>query len=330
MLEVLGMSPVTDAVYLRMISSPDMSVEQIAAELGQPDDVVRASLDELAAASLLEVLHGDQERVRPISPDIAVAALLAREQAMVAQRTQQIEEGRVALAQLLATQRELRQSPEMTVLATVDEVRDRIDALSRSATSEVRTLIPASHSSPRSIQASRPLELEALDRGVRLRGVYLESVRNDPPTWDHVMWQRDQGMEVRLAPVVPVRLIIIDDTHAIVPLQQVDRGAGAVVLSSAGVVTALQALFDQVWRSARPVGAKRGRDDAGLSGQERALLRLWARGATDETAGRQLGVSVRTIRRLSASLMERLDATSRFQAGARAHLLGWLAAEDLD
>lgn len=324
------MSRVTDSVYLRLLASPELAVDGIAGELGLDTATVRESLDELARASLVEVMRGDGPHVRPISPDIAVAALLAREQAMVAQRSQQIEEGRVALAQLLATQRELRQSPEMTVLRTVDEVRDRIDALSRECREEVRTLIPAGQSSPRSIEASRPLELEALDRGLRLRVVYLESIRNDPETWDHVVWQRDHGVEVRLAPVVPVRLLVFDGTHAVVPLRDAVRGAGAVVLSSPGVLIALQALFDQVWRSARPMGARRTRDTDGLSGQERALLRLWAKGATDEAAARQLGVSVRTIRRLSANLMERLDAASRFQAGARAFDLGWLSAEDLD
>ncbi|NTW39152.1 MAG: helix-turn-helix transcriptional regulator [Cellulomonadaceae bacterium] len=324
------MSSLTDAVYLRMLASPDMAVEDIARDIGVDADSIRASLDELAQASLVEVMRGETPHVRPISPDIAVAALLAREQATIAQRSQQVEAGRIALAQLLATQRKLQQSPEMTVLPTVEEVRDRLGALMLECTEEVATLSPVSKPSPRSIEASRAVDLEALERGLRLRIVHLESIRNDPASWDHLAWQRDQGIEVRLAPVVPVRLILLDASHALVPLQRVERGAGAVLLSSPGVITALRALFDQVWRTARPMGAKHTRDADGLSRQEHALMVLWAKGATDEAASRQLGVSVRTIRRLSANLMERLHAVSRFQAGARAFELGWLTVEDLE
>ncbi|WP_344835702.1 LuxR C-terminal-related transcriptional regulator [Nonomuraea dietziae] len=37
-------------------------------------------------------------------------------------------------------------------------------------------------------------------------------------------------------------------------------------------------------------------------------------GLTDEGAGRQLGLSPRTIRRMMADIMKRLDARSRFEA----------------
>jgi DNA-binding NarL/FixJ family response regulator len=43
-----------------------------------------------------------------------------------------------------------------------------------------------------------------------------------------------------------------------------------------------------------------------------------AKGYTDEVLARKLGMSVRTCRRHIASLMRRLDAVSRFQAGVRA------------
>jgi len=45
---------------------------------------------------------------------------------------------------------------------------------------------------------------------------------------------------------------------------------------------------------------------------------------TDETAARRLGVSLRTVRRQMAALMERLCATSRFEAGLKAAQRGWL------
>ncbi|MFB6613075.1 hypothetical protein ACFCV9_02420 [Streptomyces sp. NPDC056367] len=45
---------------------------------------------------------------------------------------------------------------------------------------------------------------------------------------------------------------------------------------------------------------------------------------TDEAAGKPLGVSLRTVRRQMSALMERLNASSRFEAGLKAAQQGWL------
>ncbi|GGW20274.1 hypothetical protein GCM10018980_64530 [Streptomyces capoamus] len=46
-------------------------------------------------------------------------------------------------------------------------------------------------------------------------------------------------------------------------------------------------------------------------------------GLTDDTAGQRLGASSRTVNRLMASIMERLRASSRFEAGIKAAHKGW-------
>ncbi|MFI9065625.1 response regulator transcription factor [Streptomyces sp. NPDC053429] len=61
-----------------------------------------------------------------------------------------------------------------------------------------------------------------------------------------------------------------------------------------------------------------------MSDTERELLRLLGSGLTDDTAGQRLGVSSRTVNRLMASIMERLGASSRFEAGIKAAHKGWL------
>ncbi|MFD0567083.1 hypothetical protein ACFQ2M_37865 [Kitasatospora saccharophila] len=47
-------------------------------------------------------------------------------------------------------------------------------------------------------------------------------------------------------------------------------------------------------------------------------------GHTDESAGRKLGLSLRTVRRMMQDLMNRLGAESRFQAGAQAVRNDWI------
>jgi DNA-binding NarL/FixJ family response regulator len=54
------------------------------------------------------------------------------------------------------------------------------------------------------------------------------------------------------------------------------------------------------------------------------VLRLLASGLTDEAVARKVGLSARTVRRTIASLSDRLQANSRFQAGAQAVRRGWI------
>ncbi|MGH6656609.1 MAG: response regulator transcription factor, partial [Actinocrinis sp.] len=91
-----------------------------------------------------------------------------------------------------------------------------------------------------------------------------------------------------------------------------------------GMVAALCALFEQMWQAAKPVGEEKARDGQGLTGQEQAIITLLAEGWTDDVIARKLGVSVRTSRRITAELTQRLGARSRFQAGARAVERGWI------
>ena len=67
-----------------------------------------------------------------------------------------------------------------------------------------------------------------------------------------------------------------------------------------------------------------GTADEALSAAELLLLALLGDGLKDEAVARALGVSVRTVRRMVAELMHRLDARSRFQAALLAQRRGWL------
>jgi DNA-binding NarL/FixJ family response regulator len=58
---------------------------------------------------------------------------------------------------------------------------------------------------------------------------------------------------------------------------------------------------------------------------QRELLRLLATGMPDTAIARRMRVAPRTLARRIASLYRELQADNRFQAGAAAQRLGWLA-----
>ena len=157
-----------------------------------------------------------------------------------------------------------------------------------------------------------------------MRDVFLDSVRNDPATVAQVARFTEAGLQVRTVAALPLRMTIYDRRHALIPIDPDRSSAGAILHSGPGVVAVAHALFEQVWRQAKPLGRERERDDTGLTDQERELLRMLSAGHTDEVVARKLGVSVRTSRRITAELMERLSARSRFQAGVHAARKGWI------
>ncbi len=132
-------------------------------------------------------------------------------------------------------------------------------------------------------------------------------------------------MEVRVAPVIPTRMLIYDRQVAVMQADPEDLERGAVLIRGRDVVRSLAALYDFCWTNASElIDVPRSADDAALTEQQRAVLRQLAAGAKDDAIARSLGVSTRTVTRLVGELTTMLGAGSRFQAGVRAARLGWL------
>jgi DNA-binding NarL/FixJ family response regulator len=102
---------------------------------------------------------------------------------------------------------------------------------------------------------------------------------------------------------------------AVVPVEWGSSSpARRVIVRTPGVVDALRMLFDTLWRQSAPLPGTQPAGDRPST----QILKLLAAGAKDETIARQLGLSLRTVRRRVAELIGELGATTRFQAGAEA------------
>ncbi|MEU9890239.1 LuxR C-terminal-related transcriptional regulator [Sphaerisporangium sp. NPDC051011] len=332
MFEALGLNSLTESVYLAMLRFPDAGVSDLTRTLAVDEDQVRAALDDLARMALLRTPASGTETPRPVNPKVGLSALLARKEAEVARRRQEIEETRVAFTALLAQQSDTRSRMSedgVERVEGIDEIRERLRELAATCEWEACSFIPGGAQSEASLTASRELDADAIERGVRLRTIYLDSVRNDQPTFEYAQWLAGLGSEVRTVPTLPLRMLIVDRKLALVPVDTENSAALAVEVSNRGVLTGLVALFNSVWKTSVPLGVTRRRDDEGLSPQEKQVLRLLGEGHTDEMIARRMGVSVRTARRVASTLLTRLNAQSRFQAGARAVAKGWIDPEDL-
>nr|WP_042191553.1 LuxR C-terminal-related transcriptional regulator [Kibdelosporangium sp. MJ126-NF4]CEL20150.1 regulatory protein [Kibdelosporangium sp. MJ126-NF4]CTQ97375.1 regulatory protein [Kibdelosporangium sp. MJ126-NF4] len=324
MLEALGLDETTETVYRAMLANRSWGVEQLSSHLGLSETRVRATLDTLAELTLVRQSVDDPGELRLVDPKFGLESLLQAQQAQLLRRQQEFAESQAAISGLIAELESAVPRTEMDQLRDIDEIQTRLEVLADRATRECLSFMPGGAQSPASIEAGRPLNESALRRGVAIRTVYLDSVRNDIPTFQYARWLTELGGEIRTVPTLPVRLLVVDREVALVPVNPDNGRDGAVQLTGTGIIAALVALFDQTWAGASPFGRKPAPGQDGLSAQERELLNLLDQGMTDEAAGKRLGLSLRTVRRMMADLMERLDARSRFEAGARAAARGWL------
>jgi DNA-binding CsgD family transcriptional regulator len=159
--------------------------------------------------------------------------------------------------------------------------------------------------------------------GVRYRMVLPDTVRTAPGACDYLRRMALAGAQVRTMPYVPMELLVVDGSAAI--LTAGTPSGRVLAMRLPGVVTTTTQVFERVWRDAVPLTGVRPVRTA-LTRREREILRLLSVGATDEVTAAQLGCSVRTVRRLVAQLMDRLGARSRFQAGVKAAASGWLGS----
>ncbi|MET9605027.1 LuxR C-terminal-related transcriptional regulator [Streptomyces sp. NPDC006512] len=326
-LACLGIGGRAETVYRAMIKNHQWGIAELARELCVPEEEVRAGLDELAASALVRPSWEEPGAIVPVKPSLALAGLISAQQKEILERQQRLEEGRAAMADLVA---EFEQGQtgssggNIEYLRGMDSVRGYLEEISEEARSEVLALIPKASLTTDSMTASKALDEKLAQRGVDIRTVYLDSVRNHPATRRYAAWLNSCGGEVRTHPVLPMRIILVDQKAAVLPIDPQNSGTGALVVREPSVVVALLTLFAKIWEAARPLGTAEQPDSLGLSPQERELLRLLASGMTDEAAGKQLAISVRSVRRLMSDIMARLDARSRFEAGVRATERGWI------
>ncbi|MBD3139221.1 helix-turn-helix transcriptional regulator [Microbispora bryophytorum] len=325
MLQGFGLDAISESVYLTVLAEPDSTVADLGLRLDLNEDDVRAALDCLQGLSLLRPSRESPGALCPVSPEIALEALVKHQEAELVRQQNQIAESRAVIAVLAAEYAITRHASGDVLerLADIDAVRERSVQLARDARHEFLSLMPIGAQSAESMTASRSADRQMLERGVDVRALCLDTIDRDPATSGYARRLTRLGARVRTVPVLPIRMIIVDREVAMVPVDSEHTALGAVLVRGAGMVVAMRTLFDLLWERGRDFGAPRARDRHGLTGQERELLRFLYEGHTDEVVARKLGISTRTCRRITADLMNRLGARSRFQAGAQAAERGW-------
>ncbi|MFL6136579.1 MAG: helix-turn-helix transcriptional regulator [Frankiaceae bacterium] len=343
MLEALGLDALDEALYGALLDDPDLEIESAAQRLRRSVADIIAAWRHLSEKGLIRRSVERPGRFYPVHPEAGLGRLIAEREVELARQQAEIATSREAAAQIARDYLGSRAwgTGDIEIIKDLEAVRDRLAEFARRAAKEVLTMHPGAERSPAALEAGLPHDLAVLARGVTVRDIYAERSATHRPTVRYASRIMEAGAQVRAAPLVPVQMIIIDRSLALVPLDATASASGALLTRVPGLIDALVALFERCWDEAHPFvdapaggrhegsnGHGNGNGDRGGSGVptafDRALLALMAEGATNEAAARQLGVSLRTLHRRLAHLMAELGAESRFQAGANAVARGWI------
>ncbi|WP_345290324.1 helix-turn-helix transcriptional regulator [Kitasatospora albolonga] len=173
------------------------------------------------------------------------------------------------------------------------------------------------------------------ERGSRVsvRTIHQSGLLQNATAVSHLEKLSRRGVQIRVAPLLPFRLVVVDDEMALVCLPD-----STLLVRQPALLQVLIRIFEYCWDDARDLRTGAADDEGpcledrpagtgapvSLTEQQLVILRLWAKGRQDLEIARELHVSPRTLRRTVSSLLRRLGVSSRFEAGviaARTHQL---------
>jgi DNA-binding CsgD family transcriptional regulator len=324
----------TAAAVYRALLAAGGGPASISVITGLPEDDIRAALGALAGLNLVHAPIGASPDWRPVPPEPGFGVVAGKHEAELARMTDQLAALRAAVASTAAATAEAAAwSAQLRHTAlSVEPLKSRQDALAEAsrltaqATTDYMVVMPATPETLADLHSDLSGSQAAAGRGVSVKMLYHDGTRSDPATLPHPRRAAEAGALVRTAPIPPPPMVICDRQAALIPAAS-DQPETALCVREPSIVAVLRAVFDNTWDTATPLSKPATADDSNsLTPAEQALLRLLAAGHTDAAAAKRLGVSLRTVRRQMNSLMTRLEADSRFQAGLNAAQRGWLLA----
>ncbi|MEU2257102.1 LuxR C-terminal-related transcriptional regulator [Nocardia xishanensis] len=310
--------------YAVLVHHPRSGLADIARYLDVTPEEATATLEilcALQAAVRLEDAEGE-----PIWDAHAPESL---SEAEARRRQHEINQMHAAAARLSETFRSVRRSPRGN--GSIVPVFERLEMLAdfEEMQTSARNSVKIIERGPYLSDIERENQQYLLKRarigdGVRYQTLYQDTIYQDAERLRHALSTNASGAQARTLPEPPFKLIIVDDERANLVLHADERRPDPMGLrfTASPALRLLVRTFDVLWSLAAPISVNPAADE--LDDRDKAILTLMGLGATDDTIARRLGMSRRTVVRRTARLLERLGASTRFQAGVQATRRGWL------
>jgi sugar-specific transcriptional regulator TrmB len=323
-LENLGISEPEERVYRWLLAHSRARASDVARALTLGPTKVQRLLDAVEAKGLATHSPERPRRYIPAAPDVALEALVMQRQKGLRDVQRTIKE-----LQKEATNAGNHKREQLVELITSREVERQVyEQMPLSARDEIVALVRG----PMLIsQLNLPpdqdnyAQIKAIARGVRCRSIVDLDYLQLPGAVQATQCDIEAGEAVRIVSRLPFKMAITDRRIALVPLNLHQPDGPSLLVRSSALLDALYALFEMLWERAVPlsfteIGALELPEIAPtLPEESKELVFLMAAGMNDKSIASEMDISMRTLQRYTAELMQAMEVRTRFQ-------LGWLAA----
>ncbi|SDK32224.1 Homeodomain-like domain-containing protein [Nocardioides sp. YR527] len=318
LMTALGFDPDAAQLYSRLLPLNGWPFVVVAATLSTSEDELLEEAAPLVESGVVSI----GETLTVLSPPAVVAHMLER----AATRAQDAHDHLLKISQsvpyVAGTAARLpapigEEHPiEGEVIAT-EFTPETFERLVSATSGDMMWLRPAVTVHPSEMRFISVIE-STIKSGRRCRGIYpVAALKHSPEV---LRMRVEIGEEIRILPRVGTHLMVVGSTHAMFPDPLGPVEQPIINVRQRGIVEVVTSYFEELWRRALPAAELEDLPNA----ERRLLLAELASGAQDEQIARRLGVSLRTVRRRVAELLEELGATSRFEAGVEAARRAWL------
>ncbi|MEU6133906.1 helix-turn-helix transcriptional regulator [Nocardioides sp. NPDC047086] len=318
LMTALGFDPGAAQLYSRLLPLNGWPLVVVAATLSSSEEELKAEAAPLIESGVICV----GETLTVLSPTAVVAHMLER----AATRAQDAHDHLLKISQsvpyVAGTAARLpgtvgEEHPIDGEVIATEFTPETFERLVSATSGDMMWLRPAVTVHPSEMRFISVIE-STIKSGRRCRGIYPVAALKHSP--DVLRMRVEIGEEVRILPRVATHLMVVGTTHAMFPDPLGPVEQPIINVRQRGIVEVVTRYFEELWRRALPAAEL---DDL-PNAERRLLLAELASGAQDEQIARRLGVSLRTVRRRVAELLEELGATSRFEAGVEAARRAWL------
>ncbi|MFB7666713.1 LuxR C-terminal-related transcriptional regulator [Kitasatospora sp. NPDC056138] len=290
---------------------------------------VEAALERLLDLGLLVPSPTDPSGYSAVRPDAALSRLLALEEDLTGVWHQQLADHRQRVNSLL------REFPlpgtaggsvHVEMLPTPSKIHsyleDRLDGI---LTQEL-AMHPGGVPPLEYVDDMLLRDMEVLTQGVKVQGLYARHLTEVAYMRDYLTEVAHHGADIRVSDYLPLRMILIDQDLAILPLDPQDTSRGAFAVQSEEISRSLHTIFAHHWAMSLPLDEcfPDAAPEEPLGPQGQTIARMLAIGMKDDAIARQLGISKRTFSRAISKLLQDLGVQTRFEAGAKLVRAGML------
>ncbi|HEX2914895.1 MAG TPA: helix-turn-helix domain-containing protein [Chloroflexia bacterium] len=257
-LREVGLTANEAKIYINMLGRPLFKAAEIAQVSEVPRPKVYEALSNLLAKGFCFPVAGAVAQYSAVAPE---EALPAYQQRLEHDLERTVHERRQKISQLVERLEPLHLAgrSETGLLRYIDILteRGRIMQVANELLNSAQHSILIFEKEPyaQDQRALNSYEIAASQRGVEVRCVFEASVRN---LQNRAKTLAAAGAEVRLAPSLPMKLIVTDDHAAVCALRDPITGQQNITsirIEHADFTQAMRLLFESIWQTAQPFDA---------------------------------------------------------------------------